>query len=248
MFALATILLLLPLRETYPSNIKRKLAAKRGEHVDPHPPPWKRAHAFLRVGLIRPVHMVLTEPLVMCVCLYVAVNFGILFSFFAAIPYSFKTIYGFNKEQSGLVFVSVAVGCALGLATTLLCDRLIYRPKTKQYPPHKVPPEYRLFPSMIGSFGLPVSLFWYAWTARSDISWASPAVAIVPFGWGVLCVYVPFAQYMADTYKGTVVASQASANSLCRYAFAGAFPLFIVQSKCFGCVKLTYTPYTDIQQ
>lgn len=179
--------------------------------------------------------MVLTEPLVTLVCLYVAINFGILFSFFAAIPYTFGKVYGFGIEKSGLVFLCVAIGCALGLTTMLICDTTLYRPKASRYPPHKIPPEHRLYPAMIGSIGLPISLFWYAWTARSDISWASPAIAVLPFSWGVLCIYVSFAQFMADTYKGTVVASQSSANSMCRYTLAGTFPLFIIKSKLCRC-------------
>ena len=36
---------------------------------------------------------------------------------------------------------------------------------------------------------------------------------------------------MADTYKGTVVASQSSAKSMGQYTLAGAFPLFIIKSE-----------------
>ena len=84
---------------------------------------------------------------------------------------------------------------------------------------------------MIGSLGLPVGLFWFAWTARSDISWASPAASIIVFAWGNLCLFVSTVQYLVDTYRGTTVASAAGANSLARYGLAGAFPLFILQSK-----------------
>lgn len=84
---------------------------------------------------------------------------------------------------------------------------------------------------MIGSLGLPIGLFWYAWSARASVSWASPVVAIFPFAWGNLCVFVSSVQYMSDTYHGTVIASAVSANGLARYGFAGAFPLFTIQSK-----------------
>lgn len=234
-FALFTTLLAVPLRETYPPIIKRTLAKQRRQKFSPRPPIWNRCHEFLRVGVTRPIHMVVTEPLVTLVCLYVAVTFGILFSFFAAIPYTFGKVYGFGIEESGLVFLCVAIGCALGLTTMLIYDTTLYRPKASCYPPHKIPPEYRLCPAMIGSIGLPVSLFWYAWTARSDVSWASSAIAALPFSLGVLCIYVSFAQFMADTYKGTVVASQSSANSMCRYTLAGAFPLCIIKSKPYRC-------------
>ena len=84
---------------------------------------------------------------------------------------------------------------------------------------------------MIGSFLLPLGLFWFGWTARSDISWASPVVAIIPFAWGNLCLFVSTVQYAVDTYHGSNVASGAGANSLARYLFGGAFPLFTLQSK-----------------
>ncbi|TQV95178.1 bicyclomycin resistance protein [Cordyceps javanica] len=228
-FAAFTLLFTLTTWETFPATLKRRIAKERGEDVPPSPPVLRRVTTFLQTGLVRPVHMLLTEPITGFLCLYVSVNFGILFSFFAGLSYTFGRVYHFSIEQSGLVFLSVAIGCILGLCTILLCDVKLYRPQMPNFPPGKVPPEHRLYPAMVGSLGLPVGLFWYAWTARSSVSWASPAVAILPFAWGNLCIFVSAMQYGADTYHGSVVASQASANSLARYAFAGAFPLFIVQ-------------------
>ncbi|KAM3444767.1 hypothetical protein NHJ13734_001117 [Beauveria thailandica] len=228
-FAAFTLFFTLTTWETFPAILKRRIAKERGQDVPPSPPILKRITAFLQTGLVRPVHMLLTEPTTGFLCLYVSVNFGILFSFFAGLSYTFGRVYHFGIEQSGLVFLSVAIGCLVGLCTILACDVGLYRPQIRNFPPGKVPPEHRLYPAMVGSLGLPVGLFWYAWTARSSISWASPAVAILPFAWGNLCIFVSAMQYGADTYHGSVVASQASANSLARYAFAGAFPLFIVQ-------------------
>ena len=99
---------------------------------------------------------------------------------------------------------------------------------------------------MLGSFGLPIGLFWYAWTARQDYTWVSAAIAIIPYAWGNICIFIPCMQYITDTYHPSVVASVLSANSLTRYGFAGAFPLFVIQSKrcqsalaLFGQSKLT---------
>ncbi|GJN83949.1 hypothetical protein PLIIFM63780_007500 [Purpureocillium lilacinum] len=215
--------------ETFAPIIQRRIAKRSGEEVPPKTPLTARLGTFARVGLIRPLHMLFAEPIVTFLCLYVAVNFGILFSFFAAVPYTFTLVYGFDLEHSGLVFLSIVVGCFLGLLTILLCDILIYRPRTARHPLKRIPPENRLYPMMISCFGLPIGLFWFAWTARSGVSWASPTVAIVPFAWGNLCVFVSAIQYKADTYHGSVIASAVSANNLARYGFAGAFPLFTIQ-------------------
>lgn len=226
--------------ETFHPVLKARLAKKRGDPVPPAPPLKDRLRTFAVIALVRPVRMLFLEPIVTFVCLYVAAEFGTLFSFFAAVPYTFGHVYHFGIEHSGLVFLSIVIGCILGFMTVVLCDIFLYRKKLVQYAPRLVPPEYRLYPAMIGSVGLPLGLFWFAWTAKEDISWASPAAAIIPFAWGNLCVFVSTIQYTTDTYHGNVVASAGSANSLARYGFAGVFPLFTLQSKSAVCTNVLW--------
>lgn len=175
--------------------------------------------------------MLVTEPIVSFVCMYVACEFATLFTFFAAIPLIYQGEYHMSLEVSGLIFLAIVVGCLLGVVTVLLCNIFFYLPQTAKYPSQQVPPEHRLYPALIGSIGLPVGLFWFAWTARSDISWASPTVALMVFAWGNLCVFVSTTLYLVDAYRGLTVASAMSANSLARYGLAAAFPLFTIQSK-----------------
>ncbi|KAL7908439.1 MFS general substrate transporter [Trichoderma velutinum] len=134
--------------------------------------------------------------------------------FFAAVPYVFGTIYHFGVEETGLVFLSIDIGS----------------------------PEHRLHPAMIGSIGGPIGLFWFAWTAREDISWASPAAVIIPFAWGNLCIFVAALQYIGDTFADNVVASGAAANSLARYGLAAGFPLFAVPSSLIGFLGVALLP------
>lgn len=184
---------------------------------------------FLTIALIRPVLMLFTEPIVTFICLYVAFEFATLFCFFASVPYVFQGVYHFSIESTGLIYISIIVGCVVGFVTIVLCDLHFYRAQIPKHPPHQIPPEYRLLPAMIGSLGIPLGIFWFGWTARPSIHWASPAVAIVPFAWGNICLFVSTMQYLVDTYHGTTVASAASANGLARYGLAGAFPLFTIQ-------------------
>lgn len=230
-FAVLTLLLTLLTGETFHPVIKRRLAKKKGLEVPERPRALARIKVFAMVGLVRPIRMLLLEPIVSFICLYVSCAFGTLFSFFAAVPYTFSEVYNFTIDQSGLVFLSIAIGCFLGLITIFLCDIFLYRKQIPKHPPHSVPPEHRLYPAMIGSIGLPLGLFWFGWSAQADISWAVPAAAIIPFAWGNICVFVSTVQYITDTYHGNVVASAASANSLARYTFAGIFPLFTPPSK-----------------
>jgi hypothetical protein len=230
MFAGLSLIFVPFTHETFTPVVKARLAKKRGQHVPAKPPIAARFRMFTTIALIRPLHMLVLEPIVTFTCLYVACEFGTLFSFFAGVPYTFSRVYGFGINDSGLVFLSIVTGCTFGLITVILCDVFLYRRQIPRFVAHKVPPEYRLYPALFGSFGLPVGLFWFAWTAREDIHWMSPTAAIVPFAWGNICIFISTIQYLTDTYHGSIIASAVSANGLARYAFAGVFPLFTIQS------------------
>ncbi|KAJ5766081.1 uncharacterized protein N7511_003697 [Penicillium nucicola] len=228
-FAIFTLLTISVSRETFHPILKRRRSKELGLGIPPSPPLSSKIKLFATIALVRPLHMLTTEPIVAFICLYVACEFATLFSFFAAIPLIFQGVYGFGIEDSGLVFLAIVVGCLLGSVTVLLCNVFLYLPQVSKHKGQQVPPEHRLYPALIGSLGLPVGLFWFAWTARADISWASPVVAIMLFAWGNLCVFISTTQYLVDTYHGLTIASAMSANSLARYGLAAAFPLFTIQ-------------------
>jgi len=234
-FSIFAQLTYLSTSETYKKIIIARRNKKLGLPLPPSPFPnaaakWK---AMVTITLIRPLHMLATEPLVAFLSLYTGFNFAVLFCFFAAFPYTFRTVYDFSVEQSGLVFLAIGIGCLLSPPTILLCDRLFYQPQVRfskaAGTDGVVAPEYRLIPAMLGSLGLPIGLFWFAWTARSNISWASPVVAAIPFAWGNLSIFIGSASYLIDAYRATNAASAMAANGLVRYVLGGVFPLFTLQ-------------------
>jgi hypothetical protein len=159
-FAIFSWLTVLPMRETYKKIILARRAKKRG--IPPPPSPFAttgaKLHFMLTVTVIRPVAMLITEPIVAFLSLYIGFNFGVLFTFFAAFPYIFESVYGFDVEQSGLVFLAIGVGCVLAVPTVLLSDRFLYQKEYRlSHSAGKngvVAPEHRLYPAMLGCFGL----------------------------------------------------------------------------------------------
>jgi MFS family permease len=157
-FAVFAWLTAIPMRETYKKTLMENRRIKLGLPAPPSPSAGKKLYFLLTVTLIRPLHMLATEPIVGFLSLYIAFNFGVLFTFFAAFPYVFGSVYGFDTELSGLVFLALGIGCLLAAPTVLICDRYLY---LKQYRlSHAdgrngvVAPEHRLYPAMLGSFGL----------------------------------------------------------------------------------------------
>ena len=221
--------------ETYKKIILQRRAKKLDIPPPPNPlpPGLARVKFLLFVTVLRPIRMLVTEPIVACFSMYTAFNFSVLFGFFDAFPIVFQGVYHFNIGESGLTFLGIGLGCCIATGVFIMMDRLTYRKKTlaarAKGDMSPLPPEQRLHSAMLGSFLLPISLFWFAWTAREDIHWIVPLLATVPFGIGNLLVFCSCVLYLIDTYGSLNGASAAAANGMLRYVLGGVFPLFTVQ-------------------
>ena len=185
--------------------------------------------AVIHRVILKPFKMLLIESIVLFITIYMAFNFAVFYSFFAAFPYIFEGHYGFTPSQEGLTFISIAVGCVIGFLVVVYIDRRTYPALKAKFEPGPVPPEHRLYGAMVGCALNPISLFWFGWTAQAQVYWVSPVVAAVPFAVGNIMVYSSGALYIMECYGSLHGASALSANSILRYAFGGALPLVTVQ-------------------
>lgn len=90
------------------------------------------------------------------------------------------------------------------------------------------PPEARLPGTMIGGIAIPVGLFWFAWTNSPNLPWAASVAAGIPFGFGMVLVFLGIMNYLVDAYT-IFAASVLAANAVIRSLFGAAFPLFTSQ-------------------
>jgi len=83
----------------------------------------------------------------------------------SVVRHSQSTPIHFNTGEGGLVFLGIGIGVVLATLIFIVMDRMIYRRKTLRrrtegdFTP--LPPEERLWPAMLGSVLLPISLFWF---------------------------------------------------------------------------------------
>ncbi|KFY43324.1 hypothetical protein V495_04029 [Pseudogymnoascus sp. VKM F-4514 (FW-929)] len=220
----------IPQSETYKKTILETRARKEKQPsvlLPQHAAP-PLSTVIQRIAL-KPFKMLFVESIVLFMTIYMAFNFAVFYSFFAAFPYIFGGQYDFTPSQQGLTFISIALGCVVGFLAVVYIDRRTYPKLEAKYGVGAVPPEYRLYGAMVGCAMNPMSLFWFGWTADVGVHWSSPVVAAVPFAIGNIMVYSSGALYIMDSYGSLHGASALSANSLLRYAFGGAFPLFTVQ-------------------
>lgn len=162
---------------------------------------------------------------------------------------------------SGLPFIAVGIGLILAVLFYIVMDKLVYFPKNADGTRGKRDengnfvwdaPERKLFLGKVGAVCLPISLFWLGWTGKRSVHWIAPTLAGVPFGFGLVLVFLAVVNYFAMAFPPMSVASAMAANNLLRYILAAAFPLFTIQmyeklhigwaSSLFGFIALAMVP------
>lgn len=151
------------MKETYKPSIL-KARAKRLGIPGPVEPQRTRAEFFAYFAgktLVRPIKMLLTEPIVTLFDIYTAFTFGLLNAFFAAFSYVFEHTYRFNLGSTGLTYLGQAVGSIFGLAIILYFSQYRWAVETKKLveadPEARYPPERKLIIAKIGAPLLPLS-------------------------------------------------------------------------------------------
>jgi hypothetical protein len=126
---------------------------------------------LLNISFGRPLHMLVAEPLVWPTALRVGVSQAVVFCFYVAFPLIFQEIYDFTAYQVGLVFLPLFVGSALGLPIVSYFDRVKYQREKELAKQERRPIslEERLYPAIVGSILMPISLFWYIFLVQHPV-------------------------------------------------------------------------------
>ncbi|GAA5921872.1 hypothetical protein JCM1841_000954 [Sporobolomyces salmonicolor] len=176
-------------------------------------------------ALQRPFAMLFLEPIVALFAFYMSVIYIILFGDLVAYSYIFAP-YNLSPGLVGVCFIPIAVGLVICGAFIPFMTRE-YRKTTRRVEAEggEVEPEERLKVAMIGSWLVPISLFWSAWTCYRSVSIWSVLVSQAVFGVGILTCFISSYQYIIDAYLSTA-ASGLSALTFVRYPISGGSVLF----------------------
>lgn len=113
---------------------------------------------LVRKNLARPVRMLITEPILFLLTLYMSFIYGLAYALLQAYPVVFSQVYGMATGVNGLPFISLIIGLISGTAL-VLCLQRSYAQKVKANNNIAVP-EWRLMPCMIGGVMFAVGIFW----------------------------------------------------------------------------------------
>ncbi|KAF2801608.1 major facilitator superfamily transporter [Mytilinidion resinicola] len=190
----------------------------RAESEIVHQTLWQR----LRVALTRPFALAL-EPIVMLMTIYLTMLYIVLFTFLDGFTFIYSDVYKTPQGLTNVLFVAMFIGVLLGMPLVGVVYSWTRKDlaRIRAHGGSQINPEYRLWFAMFGgSIGIPLSLFWMAWTDYSSISIWSPIAAGVPFGYGIICIFLSAYMYIIDSYE-MYAASALTFVTLVRYVVAG---------------------------
>ncbi|KAJ6155789.1 hypothetical protein N7470_006355 [Penicillium chermesinum] len=218
--------------ETYtPTLLKRRAAKLRKTENDPTYTTETELDSRplgqkLRMILIRPFQLLLLEPIVLFIAIYMSVLYGLLYMFFVAYPIVYQFGKGWSASMTGLMFIPLAIG-VLGSAACSPFVNKSYLKISHQYN-GKPPAEKRLIPMMYSCWFIPIGLFIFAWTSYPDVHWIGPAIGGFPVGFGFIFLYNSANNYLVDTYQHQA-ASALAAKTFLRSIWGASTVLFTEQ-------------------
>jgi DHA1 family multidrug resistance protein-like MFS transporter len=147
----------------------------------------------------RPIRLLVTEPIVLLLSIYMAFIYGLLYLFLTAYPIVFQQIHGMNGGVGGLPYFGMIAGQLLaGLYVALSQPSYVRKLNANNGVPI---PEWRLPPVIIGGAAFAGGLFWFGWSGyRADIHWIVPTLSGLLTGFGLLAIFLQALNYLVDSY------------------------------------------------
>lgn len=229
-FSGAMLILMGSIPETYtPVILKRRAAKLRKETGNPNIVTEQEKYRLTlreiaQTSLIRPITMIMTEPVLDLMCMYIVLIYSMLYAFFFAYPVIFGDLYSYNDGQIGLMFIPILIGAGFALLLTPLIEKQFKKVCNARDPT----PEDRLIAALLGAPFIPIAFFLLGATSFKHIIWVGPSSSGIAFGFGMVLCYYAVNNYIIDAYH-KYTASALAAKVFLRSGGGAAFPLFTTQ-------------------
>lgn len=177
----------------------------------------------LKHGLIRPFKLLFQSAITAMMSTYMAIVYGLLYLMFTTITPIFQQQYGWDVEITGLAYLGVGIGFFLGTAAVAaISDKTVVRMTKANNGIFE--PEMRLPACVFFACFIPITFFWYGWSADYQTHWIVPIIGLLPFGFGMMGVFIPIQTYMIDAFP-EYAASAIAALTVTRSCLACVLPL-----------------------
>lgn len=180
-------------------------------------------HEILIETLYRPFEIVIFEPVVFMINLYIGMVYSVMYLWFEALPIVFTETYNFTLVETGAAYVALEVGILVGACFFIPITYKIFT--KKMLAGEQLYPEVFIPTSIFGGVLMPIGLIIFAWTATPSVHWIAPMIGTAIFAAGAFIVFQTLFNYLSMSFW-KYLASVFAGNALFRSLMAGAFPLF----------------------
>ncbi|KAL3442846.1 MFS general substrate transporter [Aspergillus insuetus] len=183
----------------------------------------QRKRSVLLRGVFRPLRMLFGSPILLLLAIYMSFVFGMLYLLFTTLTTLYQGEYHWPVELCGLAYLGIGVGFMVGLVVVAkTSDATVVRLTKANNNVYE--PEMRLASSVVFALFIPISFFWYGWTAEKHVHWIVPLIGLAPFAFGMMGIFLPIQTYFIDA-GGPYAASAVAGLTALRCLFAAFLPL-----------------------
>lgn len=137
----------------------------------------------LRLGMVRPTRLLLTQPVIQIVGIILAYQFGILYISLSTFATLWTDRYKQSPSISGLHYLSVVTGYIIASQLGAVATDWVWA-RLKEKHQGQTKPEYRVPLIVPGATLIPIGLLWYGWSAQAQLHWIMPDIGYAIFGAG----------------------------------------------------------------
>lgn len=159
-------------------------------------------NSILTVYLIRPLRMLVLDPVVLCMSLFASFVYGLLYLFLTAYPFIFQKVHHMNPGVGGLPYIGIIIGEGLGAMGIAATQPWVL--KKIEANGGILEPEWRLPAAIPGAAFFSGGLFWLGWTGHTkSVSWVAPTFSGLLTGFGLLAMFLPSLAYLVEGNPAT---------------------------------------------
>lgn len=170
----------------------------------------------------RPIEVMIFEPVVLLINIYIALVYSIMYVWFEAFPMLYTQVYHFTIVEMGAAFLSICIGIVIGAAFYIPIIRRQFTLPFKAGKP--IAPEVFLPMAIIGSILMPCGLIIFAWTSSPKVHWIGSLFGAGIFAGGAFLVFQTLFNYLSFSFT-RYLASVFASNNLMRSNTAAFFPI-----------------------
>lgn len=146
--------------------------------------------------LLLPLRMLISDPIVLFMCIFGAFVYGLLYLFLTAYTVVFQGVYMMKPGIAGLPYLGIVMGQLFFVLVMAFQQKRFIVPRMI-INGGMIEPEWVLLVAIPGAASFSAALFWFGWSGyKPSIHWIVPTASGIFSGFGLLAMFVQSISYI----------------------------------------------------